>query len=69
MDYVPDGRWESLTMLSAIEEMWSKVKSYLRKVSARSKKALIHAIGEAHENVTMQDAVGSPTHTGNPEML
>ncbi len=141
IDYVPDGRWESLTMLSAlrfdgrttamvyeggtdilamqtyvesflaatlgtgdivvmdnlsshrnaevvtmieatgaevwflpryspdynpIEEMWSKVKAYLRKIEARSKKALIHAIGKAHETVTAQDAAGWFAHCGYP---
>ena len=32
-----------------IEEMWSKVKAYLKKVKARTKEALIRAIAEALE--------------------
>ena len=141
IDYVPDGRWESLTMLSAlrydgsttamvyeggtdilamqtyvesflaatigpgdivamdnlsshrntevvamieatgaevwflpryspdynpIEEMWSKVKAYLRKVGARSKKTLIRAIRSALEAVTAQDAAGWFADCGYP---
>lgn len=51
-----------------IEEMWSKVKAYLRKVGARSMKALIHAIGKAHESITAQDAIGWFNHCGYPSM-
>ncbi len=51
-----------------IEEMWSKVKAYLRKVEARSRKTLINAIGKAHESVTAQDAVGWFEHCGYPCM-
>jgi transposase len=49
-----------------IEEMWSKVKAYLRKVEARSKKKLMNAIGKAHESVTPQDAAGWFAHCGYP---
>jgi transposase len=49
-----------------IEEMWSKVKAYLRKVGARSMKALVHAIGKAHESITAQDAIGWFAHCGYP---
>ena len=49
-----------------IEEMWSKVKAYLRKVEARSRKALINAIGKALESVTAQDAAGWFAHCGYP---
>lgn len=41
-----------------IEQMWSKVKSHLRKAAARSKKALVHAIGRALKTITTQDAAG-----------
>jgi transposase len=41
-----------------IEQMWSKVKSQLRKAAARSKKHLIRAIGQALKTVTTQDAAG-----------
>ena len=51
-----------------IEEMWSKVKSYLRKVAARTEDALIQAIREALENVTAQDAAGWYGHSGYPSV-
>lgn len=44
--------------LNPIEQMWSKAKSYLRKVSARSLLALEYAIGEALDTVTAQDIYG-----------
>jgi len=62
--YSPD--YPSLKKTWPIEEMWSKVKAYLRKVEARSKKALINAIGKAHETVTAQDAAGWFAHCGYP---
>lgn len=49
-----------------IEEMWSKVKAYLKKVKARTKKALIRAIGDALRTVTHQDAVGWFGDSGYP---
>jgi len=49
-----------------IEEMWSKVKSRLKKIAARTEEALIHAIGEALQSVTPQDAMGWFTHCGYP---
>ena len=49
-----------------IENMWSKVKAYLRKVEARSRKKLINAIGKAHQSVTAKDAAGWFAHCGYP---
>ena len=47
-----------------IEQMWSKVKAYLRKVKPRDVAALIDAIGEALQTVTAEDAHGWFTHCG-----
>jgi len=41
-----------------IERLWSKVKTYLRRVAARSKESVYGALGEALERVTSQDIVG-----------
>ena len=41
-----------------IEEMYSKVKEFLRRVAARVKGDLYDAIGEALREVTPQDIVG-----------
>ena len=49
-----------------IENMWSKVKAYLRKVEARSRKKLVNAIGKAHQSVTAKDAAGWFAHCGYP---
>lgn len=51
-----------------IEEMWSKVKAYLRKESARTKEALICAIANALEAVTPQNAVGWFGDAGYPDI-
>jgi transposase len=39
-----------------IEEMWSKVKTFLRRVKARTKEDLYDAVGAALKSVTAQDA-------------
>jgi len=44
--------------LNPIEKMWSKVKAYLRKVKARTRHELWHAIGDALRTVTAADARG-----------
>jgi len=44
--------------LNPIEKMWSKIKSILRTLKARTKEALIHAIAQALEMVTASDAKG-----------
>lgn len=41
-----------------IEKMWSKIKSILRKIKARTREALTHAIALALEAITAQDAKG-----------
>ena len=44
--------------LNPIEKMWSKVKSILRTLKARTKETLIYAIAMALEMVTANDAQG-----------
>lgn len=44
--------------LNPIEKMWSKIKSILRALKARTKETLIRAIAEALEMVTASDAKG-----------
>lgn len=47
-----------------IEEAFSKIKSLLRRASARSKGALIEAMGRALDAVTAGDARGFFEHAG-----
>jgi transposase len=47
-----------------IENMWSKVKAYLRKVKPRDLDALIAAIGDALRTITAEDAHGWYRHCG-----
>jgi transposase len=47
-----------------IEEAFSKVKSLLRKAQARSRKALVEAMGKALDAVAAQDARGFFEHCG-----
>jgi transposase len=47
-----------------IEELWSKVKTYLRRVAARSRVSAYSALGEVPESVTPQDIVGRFQHAG-----
>ena len=49
---------------SPIEETFSKVKTFLRKVGAWTHEALQDAIGQALETVTAEDALGWFTHCG-----
>lgn len=44
--------------LNPIEKMWSKIKSILRTLKARSKESLVEAIAKALEMVTVSDAKG-----------
>ncbi len=44
--------------LNPIEEAFSKIKSLVRKVGARTREALVEAIAEALRAVTAEDAVG-----------
>lgn len=52
--------------LSAIEEAFSKLKTFLRRVGARTREALLDAIGQAIATVTPQDARGWFAHAGYP---
>ena len=49
---------------SPIEETFSKIKAYLRRVGARTREALEEAIVQALETVTSQDAHGWFAHCG-----
>ena len=49
---------------SPIEEAFSKVKGLLRKAEARSREALVEAMGEALDAVTARDARGFFAHCG-----
>jgi transposase len=55
--------------LSPIEEAFSKLKTYLRRVGARTHQALIDAITQALLTVTAADARGWFTHCGYPTPL
>jgi transposase len=50
--------------LNLIEEAFAKIKALLRRVGARTREALIEAIGEALEEVTASDALGFFEHRG-----
>jgi transposase len=47
-----------------IEQMWSKIKAYLRSAQARTQPALIEAIASALASVTAQDAINWFGHCG-----
>ena len=50
--------------LSPIEPGWAKVKSYLRRVAARTVEALQHALAPALDSITTQDAAAFFQHCG-----
>jgi len=50
--------------LNPIEEAFSKIKQLVRKVSARTREALVEAIGRALAAVTPEDAAGWFAHAG-----
>ena len=52
--------------LTPIEEAFSKLKAFLRRVGARTHDALQEAIGRGLETITAQDACGWFTHCGYP---
>jgi transposase len=52
--------------LSPIEEAFSKLKAYLRRLGARTHEALFEAIAQALLTVTAADARGWFTHCGYP---
>ena len=47
-----------------IEEVFSKIKDFLRKSEARTREALVEAIGAAISAVTAKDACGFFEHCG-----
>jgi transposase len=47
-----------------IEEMWSKVKQWLRRAGVRAKDALYDVLGEALRQVTPEDILGWFRHAG-----
>ena len=57
--------------LNPIEEALSKMKGILRKVGARSREALIEAMGKALDAITSPDAKGFFEHCGyrSPDQL
>jgi len=50
--------------LNPIEQMWSKIKTTLRSLEARTQPSLIAAIGRALEGVTCQDIINWFAHCG-----
>ena len=50
--------------LNSIEEAFSKLKGFLRKAEARSREALVEAMGKALDAVTARDARGFFEHCG-----
>ena len=55
--------------LNPIEEAFSKIKGLLRKAEARSREALLEAIGAAISAITDQDARGFFEHRGYRAMV
>jgi len=51
--------------LSPIEPGWAKVKSYLRRVAARTVEALQQALAPALDSITAQDAAAFFRHCGH----
>jgi DDE superfamily endonuclease len=50
--------------LSPIEPAWAKMKSYLRRVAARTVETLQQALAPALDSITAQDAKGFFRHCG-----
>ena len=51
--------------MNPIEEAFSKIKGILRKTGARSREALVEAMGKALDAITSQDARGFFEHCGH----
>jgi transposase len=47
-----------------VEQLWSKVKAFLRKAKARTSQALLTAVGQALRTVTSDDVSGWYAHCG-----
>ncbi len=56
--------WLTITAKCSIEEAFSKIKVALRKAQARTREALIEALGVAISTVTAKDARGFFEHGG-----
>lgn len=54
--------------LNPIEEAFAKVKSILRKIEARTRQAVLEAMGTALDAITAQDARGFFEHAGYREL-
>jgi transposase len=52
-----------------IENMWSKVKQYLRSTAARTVEALQQAVWSALDTITPSDCLGFFHHCGYPATL
>lgn len=50
--------------LNPIEKAWSKMKSVLRKLKARTREALVDALGTALRAISKQDCIGWFRHAG-----
>ena len=50
--------------LNPIEQMWSKIKAFLRKVKARSQELLLDALPDAFASISIQDIIGWFHHDG-----
>lgn len=50
--------------LNPIEKMWSKIKSWLRRVAARDLETVCEAVGQAFSLVTVKDALGWTISSG-----
>jgi transposase len=50
--------------MNPIEEAFSKIKQLVRKAGARTRQALVEAIGRALAAVTLEDAAGLFAHAG-----
>lgn len=50
--------------MNPIEELWSKVKTYLKKIAAQSKDVLINGLHSALETITTSDIINWFVHSG-----
>jgi transposase len=50
--------------LNPIEQMWSKIKAFLRKVKARSQDILLDALPDAFASISVQNFIGWFYHDG-----
>lgn len=55
--------------MNPIEELWSKLKTHLRKIAARTKDVLINGLQSALETITTSDIVNWFVHSGYRQAL